>query len=394
MKTGIVTHYYSSNNYGGCLQAYALCEFLKKHNIEAEQISYDYISAISNNTSIKKKLKSKLKSGFIKNVHDETMKLYFSCERLYHRFFKKNIVAAIADKKNAFKDFRLNTIPHSEKVYNIKNVKECVSDYDAFITGSDQVWNFICYNPGFYLDFVPSEKIKFSYAASIAADDLSDEQKNIFKKSLADFNDISVREKSAADLLRDISPKKPFVAVDPVLLLEKDDWDKLSDEQSICEPYVLCYFLGINKNSRKLAKKFAKKRNLKLISIPMLNGGMSFVDKGLGAKLCYDVGPKEFISLIKNAEYVFTDSFHATVFSIIFNREFFVFKRSKNDQMGSRLVDLLTMFNMKDRFLGTKEKENLLYINNLESIDYNQEFNDFISRKEKSEEFLLCNLQD
>ncbi len=394
MKTAIITHYHNSNNYGGCLQAYALCEFLKKHNIDAEQISYDYISVNPKNTSIKKKLKSKFKSGIIKNVHSEIRKSFFSGERLYHRFFKKNIVVSLADRKKVFKDFRLNSIPHTEKVYNINNVKECVSNYDAFITGSDQVWNFACYNPGFYLDFVPSEKIKLSYAASIAMDDLSDDHKNIFKKSLADFNDISVREKSAEDLLCDISPKKPFVAIDPVLLLEKDDWDKVAEKQNICEPYVLCYFLGINKKSRKLAKKFAKKRNLTLISIPMLNGGMSFIDKNLSAKLCYGAGPKDFVSLIKNAEYVFTDSFHATVFSIIFNREFFVFKRSKNDKMSTRLVDLLTMFNMKDRYLNTKEKETLLYINSSKNIDYNQEFDDFISKKEKSEEFLLSNLQD
>ena len=117
---------------------------------------------------------------------------------------KKHRISERRDR--AFSEFNLKKIPHSEQVYNKETLAQTPATYDAFITGSDQVWNFWGDTSSYLLDFVPSDKIKLSYAASIARDSLTEEQREIFRKSLKDYKAISVREKSAERLLEGLTP--------------------------------------------------------------------------------------------------------------------------------------------------------------------------------------------
>ncbi|MDY3929415.1 MAG: polysaccharide pyruvyl transferase family protein [Clostridia bacterium] len=367
MKIGIITHYYKSKNYGGNLQAYALCKVLHKLGYQAEQISFFRT----------KNIKCKI-SDFYHNINIlKNLSVY--------RSLKLRAKAIIT--------FNLNSIPHS-KVYTEKNIVNSVNDYDAFITGSDQVWHPSAYCPAYLLDFVPSFKTKISYAASVAANVLPDEVKKKFKESFETFNAISVREESSVNLLKDITSCDVAVTLDPTLLLTKDEWIDISEKHSMKEKYVFCFFLGNDIKSRKLAFEFSKKHNLKIVTLPHLLGSVRNCDINFGDYLLYDVSPGMFLSLIKDAEYVFTDSFHASVFSLIFEKEFFVFYRNGFKSMETRIYSLVDIFEVEEHFCNDERKATMEYIESLSPIEYNKSFEKYEYMKSFSIQYLHNSLID
>lgn len=389
-KIGILTHYYKTKNYGGSLQAYALCKVLNSNGYNAEQICY----VLNNNKPVKNKsLKQKIKEaglfGSIFKASKVLMRKLNIKQSLVLKDKAKNNVTF--RQEQAFKSFLENDIPNSKIVYNDENISTCTNNYDAFITGSDQVWNLRWYRPPFFLDFVPSTKIKMSYSASIAMTSLTSSQKHIFKESLKDFKAVSLRECSEIPLISDLSPVKPIYTLDPTLLLDKNEWDSICDKRIIDEDYVFCYFLGNNKKERQIAKKFAKSKNLKLVNIPYAGNTNEYFNVNFGDIKLYDVSPNKFISLIKHANYVFTDSFHASVFSLIYEKQFFVFNRDKKGSMNDRIKDLTNLFDVKERFCDF-ENENLEYVNSLKDIDYSKNLDKFIELKKQSIKFLEDNL--
>lgn len=297
-------------------------------------------------------------------------------------------------RNDAMLEFNQNIIPHCEEVYSSDNIRDCGEEYDAFITGSDQVWNPVWYNSAYYLDFVPSNKIKMSYAASLGKTSISDEQIEIFKNNLADYTAVGVRELDAVSFLQPYSPVPVAWNLDPTLLLDADEWDEICGERVINEKYVFCYFLGADKNQRNVAKKFAKKNKLKLVTIPFVAGVFEGCDVNFGDYKLYDASPEKFISLIKYAEYIFTDSFHATVFSSIYRKQYFVFQRAGEKGMGTRIYSLMKLFESEERFLDTYEKATLSYIESLSALTYNHELELFNEMKRNSFNYLRENLEN
>ncbi|MBO5091600.1 MAG: polysaccharide pyruvyl transferase family protein [Clostridia bacterium] len=374
-KIGVLTHYYDSLNYGGNLQAFALSKFLINKGLNCEQISF-----IKGNNAINPSKRLNVK------------RLIRIPLALVRKFISKkhNLPQA---KRVAFENFNKNVISHSEKIYGKENIKNCVDDYDTFITGSDQVWNFAWYNPEFFLDFVPSSKKKISYSASIGRDSLTEEQKEVFKNSLKDFDAVSVREPSSINLIEDLSPVPVVSTLDPTLILEREDWDKVSSKRLIKEDYIFCYFLGNYKKTRKLVNEFAKKYGLKIACIPY-TAGIVLSDRKFGDYRLIDASPEDFISLIKHAKYIFTDSFHAVVFSHIYKKEFFVFNRDEKALMSGRIKDITSLFACPERYCGTSDKMTLQYIEGLPALDYSRETEEFVNKKRESIEFLENNLKD
>lgn len=377
----IITHYHNSLNYGGCLQAYALSYFLTKCGYDVEQLCYDYsLETKKVNCTRTKKIFNKIK----KIIKHPLMELI-----IYPRYKVERTKSDSLNKhKEAMRNFR-NKIPHSVNVYNKETISNVEERYDIFITGSDQVWNFEWYHPAFFLDFV-TQKPKISYAASMAVDSLNENQKILIKEHLKDFNAISVRENNALELLKDLTPILPIRVVDPVLLLDKEEWDNVSSERQIKDEYIFCYFLGNNKNERKIAKKFAKKKNLPIVTAIFSNNVLDFY---FGAKRLYGVGPEDFISLIKHSQYVFTDSFHAVVFSYIYKRQYFVFNREQTGVMNSRIISITNLFNASKRFCVGAEREKLKYVLSVEDIDYSKVNQSLDEIKTQSIEFLKRNLE-
>lgn len=368
-KVGIITHYYKNDNYGGLLQAYALCQVLNSMGVEATQICYQMTGG---------------KRKFIKKVLSRAKSLLCQIKSF---IFYKQINRGIIERKQLLELFR-NNIPHTDKVYNINNIASC-DNFDVYITGSDQVWNPEWIDSAYLLEFVKNNKVKISYAASIGKDELTDEQKAMFKLALEDYRAISVREKSAKSLLQPFVSQNIQCVLDPTLLLNAEEWD--NKNFILPYKYVFCYFLCGDKKHRELAQSFAVKNGLKLVTIPYLNGRYRKVDAQFKSEKLNDVSPENFLSLINNAEFIFTDSFHATVFSSIFKKEFVVFA-NVDKKMNNRIYTLTEIFGTTERFCDTTEKMSMEYILNLQTIEYNKDFSKFDELKRISIDFLKKNI--
>lgn len=376
IRIGIITHYYKSLNYGGNLQAYALCKLLNDKQIVAEQLCYER--------------KHEPQADRVKRMKGIKIRKVFCV--LSNKIKKKRLPVQMNSRMHAILEFNQGKIPHSTEVYDGKTISDANKDYDVFITGSDQVWHPKAICSAYRLDFADSAKAKFSYAASIASDVLNEEQKDLFRKSFIDYMGVSVREESAVELLGELSPVEVEWSLDPTLLLTCEEWDQICPESLIQEKYLFCFFLGDDENMRNIAVEFAKKHHLKLVTLPYLLWQYRKCDLKFGDEQLYDVSPEQFISLIKHAEYVFTDSFHASVFSAIYQREYFIFKRIGGSSMESRIYSFVKLFESEDHFCDTTEKATIDYIGQLEPLDYSGAFPLFEEMKEKSLAYLEKNL--
>lgn len=367
---GVVTLYYKSDNYGGNLQAYALCRYLQNMGYHAEQICYDAV------LDPKKSIAERLKPEHIRK------KLSLEINRRFYSQFKQQRAALLA--------FNQQDISHSKTVYTRETICNC-SQYDAYITGSDQVWNLDWYKPVYFLTFAPPGKPKISYAASIGHKSLTERQAGLFQKLLSEFTAVSVRERDAVNLLSPLVKVPVEWCLDPVLLLPREEWDNICEQRLIREPYLFCYFLEPAR--RRLAAAFAKKHGLKIVSIPYLSELSLAHRKRFEDFRLSGISPKGFISLIKHAEYVFTDSFHATVFSELYRTPYAVFRRDGTGSMTSRIYSITSIFESRERFCDTDEKETLEYIENLPPMEQEKEFPLLESMREKSYNFLKEHLE-
>lgn len=382
MKIGIISHYYQNRNYGGNLQAYALCNVIKNMGYQAEQIDF-----LGKSFYLSEDLGAKKETfTFCSFIKEKRAAFHIW---LYNIINSKRRAVYVAHKERIkCIDVFNREIPHSNIIYTKKNVKNALQEYSIFITGSDQVWNPIWYKSAYFLDFVSEGIPKIAYAASISQSDLTEYQKKIFKEHLKSFLGVSVREESSVELLSDLYRGKIEWVLDPTLLLSREDWDVICEPRRIKQPYVFCYFLGDDLKEREAAKEFARLRDYQIVTLPHLFGQYRSCDDSFGNELLYDVSPADFISLIKNADYIFTDSFHACVFSEIYQKQYFSFERIGAKGMGNRIESLTKIFGHQERFLNTAEKTSLNYFNHLEDIDYSLEFTFFAKMKDCSLNFL------
>lgn len=371
-QIGIITHFYGSENYGGVLQSYALCQFLRNQGFDAEQIQYDK----DKGESIKRRLG----------------KIYRYTLSIPRRIKQKSIYREIKERKAVFALFRDKQVCHSKEVFAKDLLHKLAKEYQLYITGSDQVWhpNAVC--DAYLLDFGVDGVKKMSYAASVAKDTLSIEELKRYKGAFTDYTAISVREKSAIELLQPVAPVEIQWVVDPVFLLKREEWKLLIGSKCDSERYVLCYFLGNDSSERKIAKEYANCKNLRLKVMPFLNGEISESDLDYGDERIINASPVEFVQLIQNAEIVFTDSFHATAFSLLFEKQFYVFERSCQSSMGSRIESLTELFGVQDHYCNMADKMTSDYIHNTAAIDYSKDFTAFETMRENSIDYLLCNI--
>jgi len=399
MKIGILTFYYGSKNYGGMLQAYALTHYLKSHGHDAEQICYVNSSRpFLNRLQEKKEDATWSHDSYVnKTITNALLK------KLYYKFYgnKQNEIASqilahyVETERNEraknFEKFE-KEVPHSDIVYDASSISDSNNIYDSFIAGSDQVWNFLWFDENYFLRFANKNKIKLAYGASTGKIRFCEEEKKYLTESLPELNAISVREQDMVSEISALSKKNAIQVVDPVFLLAADEWDKIASPRQIKEKYLLCYYLTPSDEFYISAKKFAKKKHLKLVSIPYANGGLNEIDGYYGDFRCSTAALKDFISLIKFADYIFTDSFHAVAFSIIYNKNFFVFDRCKNREMGTRIASVTELFDCKNQYCTDEKMMKLNYLlSNSKHKEYNKEkFDRLLS---ESEEFLKASLQ-
>lgn len=377
MKIGIITHYHNSVNYGGNLQAYALCRVLNDSGYHAEQIVYDKKDDVL--------LPGTRKTGLSKIVRG----LAGRAKRVIGIWKLRKLQPALQSRNMAIRRFNENAIPHSAVCYQKDSITKANGEYDVFITGSDQVWHPKAVCGAYLLDFAHDEKTKLSYAASISADRLPAELQERYRECLASYDAVSVRERDAVEILSPLTPVQVQWVLDPTLLLDRQQWDGICTEKAVEEPYLFCYFLGDASADRRLATEYARHHGLKIVTLPHLNGAFHRSDVGFGDRVLYGVSPNEFISLIKYADCVMTDSFHATVFSMIYERNFFVFQRSGHGAMSTRIHSLTGLIGAEAHFCATQEQANLDYLESVPPVDYHREHTKLEEMKRNSRNFLF-----
>lgn len=352
-KVGIIS-IYDNSNFGNRLQAYALYSFLNKINYPCEQIKK------------KVKFKHKLKKCFKKYLGLIKNNPYWIRVANFQKFNRYIIYSRRFFYDDIYKYNKLDDI------------------YAYFIVGSDQVWNpeFAGFDY-FFLDFVKEKKKKISYAASIGLSEVDENYAFKMKKYLSDFNYISVREDAANEMLTKLTGRNDIkTLIDPTMLLTSKEWERVMKKPKIYkgEKYILLYFLGdLSEKRRSKIKDLAKKEGCKIIEI--LNPNDPY----------YTSGPAEFLFLEKNAKYIFTDSFHSSVFSVIFNVPFVIFDREENGmgKMNSRIDTLVSTLKLKDRWYNEEEitYENL-------HVDYTEAYKIIDMKRKESEAFLKQALSD
>lgn len=359
-KIALVSAY--NYNYGSVLQAYALQHILQQNGINTEVLRYTkkndlrQMVRIFNYPLLKAKVKVIAKQQYFKR---EPMRL---------------AAGRIRNKK--FEVF-LKRLKFSEEINGYQNLKESIKNYNGVILGSDQVWNPMNLGTDFYnLLFVPEEIKKCTYASSFGVSKIPFFQQRKTKRYLSRINMISVREKKGKEIVLRLLKRTVRVDVDPTLLFDQFDWAKMIPDQSLIkEKYIFAYFVGENKNYREYVEKISKEKQYRLIIVPHVDEIVD-VEKKYETEFNLSIGPEEFVNLIRNAEIIFTDSFHATVFSILYNKRFFVFDRFVNQSkqsMNSRIENLLQMTRLEGRKVSEYEE--------IESrLDSQLDFNDANSR--------------
>lgn len=350
LKIGIVTHYYNSTNYGACLQAFALCSVLQDMGHEPRQLRIDYSPYCHNLVDpsplapVKRLVGRPVTKGvksLLKLVRPGQRRQAEEKQRCHEALLK------------TFRHFTEELTPHSEEIYTPRTISRAAGEYDAFITGSDQVFNPLWYFEPFFLTFVPEGKPKLSYAASLAQTVLPKAVQKRYRNHLQSFTALSLREKSTVPMIQELSSVPVHCVLDPTLLPEQKRWAAIAAPRSIREPYAFCYFLGDDPHIRKTAAAYAKEQGWKLVTVPNAAGMLHVHDKDFGDLRLPTPSPEEFLSLIAHSEFVFTDSFHASVFSLIFKRQFVAVPRDGHKAMGTRLADLTALFDASDRFCDT-----------------------------------------
>lgn len=386
MKIGILTHYYNSKNYGGILQSYALVKVLAALGYDAEQICFPYWSGLSISDSKKNNESSKnIKSNII---HLVIRKL----KNKYADYRNKQLYIDINNRNKQFLEFQ-SRIKHSNIEYDLETMFLCNESYDTFIVGSDQVWNLLWYNPAFFLEFADNDKKKIAYATSAGSSYFDNTQKKYLARNLNRFDAISVREKDLVKTYKTIANVDSSFVLDPVLLLDKNDWDSVASNIMIKEKYIFCFFYSPTNEEYTLVKRFAKKHKLKITTIPYANQDINNkIDDKYGDYRMVDASPSDFISLIKNAEYIFTDSFHCCAFSIIYNKPFFVFSRRLLEEMNGRIESILKIFDCEERFCNSIRKVNIEYIESINNAVYS--FEKYESLKKESINYLINSLKN
>lgn len=359
-------------NHGASLQAYALMTYLKSIGNEVEIIDY----------------KPQYLNGHYKLFTIDNPK------------WKKNIVTKAIylllkvpyrvpgfKRKRAFDKFRERNLTITNKIYTSNDeLKKDLPIADAFICGSDQIWNSLHKNGrdlSFYLDFVPDNKIKASYGASFATETIDDEYKEMVRNSVSKLDGVAIRERSGVNIVKELGIDKAINVVDPVFLLDKKQWEEVGKEK-FDEDYILVYDFDKNPLIEKLAKDIAEERGYKIYTIS--NYKSEYEDKSFRYS-----GPNTFVSLVRNSKFVISNSFHAVVFSLIYEKKIAIINRT--EAINTRMRDLLYDLGLDDRLIKDNKYDINTLLSKIDYVEIGKKLNEKIVFSKKYLEKVLSNRQ-
>lgn len=362
MKVGIIT-FSSAHNYGAMLQAYALQTAIEKMGFQVEIINF--------------------RPKVIDNVYNPFRHRRKGLFDL--RFYKKKAGLHLKyrykiKKWENFENFMKNNLNVTKSFKTFYNLKSADLDYDFYISGSDQIWNPEItkgLNPAYFLKFAPEKSKKITYAVSTGMNHVDTYDIPLFEHYLKNIDNISVREKSSVDSLSKCTDKSIDVVIDPTLLLERKNYDKIKkDDEFKNKDYIFVYALEYNEELIQMAEKISKKEKLPIIF------NRPYKKFSNQMKSVPYIGPNEFLGAISNAKYVVTNSYHGVIFSIIYNKKFLSIPNTKTP---SRMLELLNSLNLNQVLF--KKSSDLKSISDLK-IDYEDVENRLNDLKKKSLSFL------
>ena len=327
MKVGIIT-FHRALNYGALLQTFALRYSLSKLGAEAQVLDY-------------------------RNSIIEDMYFYPSFwQRKKLRDKMKFLIQGKSELKRRakFESYRNKYLNLSNELHAEEDMMLVSDKYDKFITGSDQVWNYGAHNfdKNYFLRFVNDRSKKYSYAASFGISSLPNDFKADYKKILEGFTMCSVREKQGLDILSGLGIGNQRIDLDPTMLLTKDEWQaqfNVSVPQH--EKYIFAYYFELTDTLRSYIERLANKTGCMVVFI----GNPLKPPFRCKCKALKTADPIDFVNAVANAEYVVTNSFHGTAFSIIFNKKFYVELLKTDSKVNSRIENILQVFSLENRII-------------------------------------------
>ena len=355
-KIGLVC--VTNHNYGSILQTFALQTIVNNLGVETEIVRYN-----ESKFSKIRRLRNKeyMRTRF--KVIEKKITLTFLYRKYSHLLQERNI---------AFSKFISTNLKFSDVLFSLSELNRKAYNYDIVLLGSDQVWHPMnLYMNFFTLNFVPDKIIKAAYAPSFGVSKIPKSYKASYRKYINRIQYLSCREAAGVDIIYDLTGKKPPMVCDPTMLLSKEDWlQVLPGKTKYPFKYIFCYFIGDNPEQRELVLKLKETTGYKIITLLHIDEYISS-DSNYGDYTPFDVDPLDFLELIKNAEYIMTDSFHASVFSILFHKAFFTFNRFENikeKSTNSRIDSLLGVLDLTERRVSSKDTIEILL--NKKEIDF------------------------
>ena len=332
MKIGIIT-WFEYENYGTKLQAVALQCKLRRFGHEAYLLNF-----YPKSNKIQRPFLSKVGNRILRTVKESRMK------NVYQKYY-----ADLERKKILMQRFITDRCLLTDRINDDTEYIAICNSMDLLIFGSDQIWNPVDFHPYYYGKFDSIKTPKVSYAPSFGISKLDDSIVSEYEQALSSFAYITVRENVGVNIIRNQLGLKAIRVVDPTMLLSDREWMEYLSIEKSSDNYTICYLLGDNYNHFKEAKRFSDAHNTRLV---VLHGSeISFKADG---QIVASAGPKEFVQMISGAQYVITDSFHALVFSLLFEKDFFVFYRFQGDGLtneNSRITQIIEEFNIPNRLV-------------------------------------------
>lgn len=372
MKIGILTFWQTEDNYGQLLQCYATQTYLQ--SLGHDTFLVRTTNGHNYNPSFKEQCIDKIRTAY----------------RLYHYpwYFTKNAVCSAAyllthgkfrrhDINMEFEEFREKYL-HCSEIYTLRQLQDNPPMADAFVVGSDQIWNTT--DGTYFLSWTRDDIKKIAYAASFGSRTSSDDFSRLIGPWLKRFDAVSVREASGVDLCRDAGYDDAECVVDPTMLLTASDYRKIESSKFPKEKYLFIYFLGTRTEiDWKQIHSFAKRKRLKIVYV----ASQGQVDKFEHTHASIH----DWLALIDNAEYVLTNSFHGTVFTLLFGKKFLTYPVcGAAAKMNDRITTLLHPLGLDGHIYNGD-------INNVEfAIDYVHIHKQMSERATKGKEFLKKNL--
>lgn len=333
-KVGLVTYY--GDNYGGCLQAYAIQQTVKSLGFEPNILQVNI------------PLKTTDHNRWISVLRVLRNPVSFLLRRKFIIANTKNNVI----RSHAFDRFRSEFLTFDSSFTLSRESLSGAEGYSIFVCGSDQIWNPNLYgvHPIWTLKFAPEGAKRIAYAPSLGVSSIPEEYIAGFQENLKDYTYISCREQEGANSLSKILNREVDVVLDPTLLLTPERWHEFARPVEVKKPYVFCYLFGDYDYIEKVKKRVKAYFNLDIVCLPYNLRELKADDLKL-----YDITPNQFVWLIENATCVVTDSFHASVFSIKMSTPFVSLKRTSDSDkknMNSRLYTLLKTVGLENRLVG------------------------------------------